>query len=161
MRRPSSALDDTDRAIIEQLQHDGRLPYTRLGQAVGLSEAAVRQRVQRLIDQGIMQVVAVTDPLSLGLRRMAMIGLCIEGDIGVITGKIAEFDDVDYVVVTAGRFDLLVEVVCTDRRALLDVTNRIRDLPGVVSTESFLYLELCKQQYDWGVGDQRDNGRER
>ena len=149
--RKAATLDDIDRAIIEQLQRDGRLPYTRLGQAVGLSEAAVRQRVQRLIDNGVMQVVAVTDPLSLGLRRMAMIGLRTEGDVSAITDKIGDFDDVDYVVETAGSFDILIEVVVEDDAALLELIGRLRSVAGVRSTESFIYLRLAKQTYAWGA----------
>jgi Lrp/AsnC family transcriptional regulator for asnA, asnC and gidA len=151
MRRESETLDDTDRAIIEQLQHDGRLPYTRLAAAVGLSEAAVRQRVQRLLDNGDMQVVAVTDPLSLGLRRMAMIGVRAEGDTTAIVGKLEAFNDIDYLVVTAGSFDVMCEVVAEDDAALLDLTNRIRSVPGVRSTETFIYLSLVKQTYSWGA----------
>jgi len=109
-RRNGQGLDDTDRAIIERLQHDGRLPYTRLASAVGLSEAAVRQRVQRLLDTGAMQVVAVTDPLSLGLRRMALIGVRAEGDTSVIAEALDSIAEIDYLVVTAGSFGLLYEV---------------------------------------------------
>jgi Lrp/AsnC family transcriptional regulator for asnA, asnC and gidA len=144
-------LDDTDRAIIEQLQRDGRLPYTRLASAVGLSEAAVRQRVQRLIDAGAMQVVAVTDPLSLGLRRMALIGLRVEGDTSAVAAELEAFADIDYLVVTAGSFDVLCEVVVEDDAALLSLTNRIRSVPGVRSTETFIYLNLVKQTYAWGA----------
>jgi Lrp/AsnC family transcriptional regulator, regulator for asnA, asnC and gidA len=151
VRRNGQGLDDTDRAIIEQLQQDGRLPYTRLASAVGLSEAAVRQRVQRLLDTGAMQVVAVTDPLSLGLRRMALIGVRAEGDTSVIAEALDSFDDIDYLVVTAGSFDLLCEVVVEDDAALLALTNRIRSVPGVRSTETFIYLSLMKQTYAWGA----------
>jgi Lrp/AsnC family transcriptional regulator, regulator for asnA, asnC and gidA len=151
MKRPSLPIDDTDRAIIEQLQADGRLPYTRLGAAVGLSEAAVRQRVQRLLDNGVMQVVAVTDPLSLGLRRVAMIGVRTEGDVVTIADKVAALDDAEYVVITAGSFDILTEVVAEDDERLLELTNRIRTIPGVRSTESFIYLRLAKQTYAWGA----------
>ena len=151
MKRAAAALDDIDRAIIEQLQEDGRLPYTRLGQAVGLSEAAVRQRVQRLVDSGVMQVVAVTDPLSLGLRRMAMIGLRTEGDVTSIAEKVCGLSDVDYVVVTAGSFDIMIEVVVEDDAALLELIGRVRGIPGVRSTESFIYLRLAKQTYAWGA----------
>jgi Lrp/AsnC family transcriptional regulator, regulator for asnA, asnC and gidA len=150
-RRPGARLDETDRAIIEHLQQDGRLPYTRLAAAVGLSEAAVRQRVQRLLDAGAMQVVAVTDPLSLGLRRMAMIGVRAEGDTGVIAEKLEAFDDIDYLVITAGSFDILCEVVVEDDAALLDLSNRMRSVPGVRSTETFIYLNLVKQTYSWGA----------
>jgi Lrp/AsnC family transcriptional regulator for asnA, asnC and gidA len=150
VRRPTP-LDDTDRAIIEQLQSDGRLPYTKLGAAVGLSEAAVRQRVQRLLDAGVMQVVAITDPLSLGLRRMAMVGVRCEGDLDIVAEKVAKLDNVEYVVVTAGSFDLLVEAVLTDDEELLEVVNRIRAVKGVRATETFVYLRLAKQTYAWGA----------
>src|SRR5215213_8286780 len=118
-------LDEVSKAIIDQLQQDGRRSYAAIGKVVGLSEAAVRQRVQRLIDNGVMQVVAVTDPLSLGLRRMAMIGLRTEGDVSAITDKIGDFDDVDYVVETAGSFDILIEVVVEDDAALLELIGRL------------------------------------
>src|SRR3954471_14136752 len=103
-------IDGVDKAIIEQLQQDGRLPYTKLGAAVGLSEAAVRQRVQRLLESGIMQVVAVPDPLSLGMRRMAMIGVRTEGDVNDVADHIAAIDEVEYMVISAGSFDFLIEV---------------------------------------------------
>jgi len=151
MRRNGPALDDVDRAIIEQLQQDGRMPYTKLGAAVGLSEAAVRQRVQRLLDGGVMQVVAVTDPLSLGLRRMALIGIRCEGDTTAISAQIAELSDVDYVVISAGSFDIMVEVVVGDDDRLLELVNSIRRVPGVRSTESFVYMRIVKQTYAWGA----------
>lgn len=151
MSLPPSPLDETDRAIIEHLQRDGRAPYTRLGAAVGLSEAAVRQRVQRLIDSGVMQVVAVTNPLSLGYRRMAMIGVRTEGPSDVIAERLQAMDDIDYLVVTAGSFDLMAEVVVSDDHSLLELINRIRAVPGVVGTESFIYLDLKKQTFTWGA----------
>ena len=151
MLRTHNALDDTDRAIIERLQADGRIPYTRLGAAVGLSEAAVRQRVQRLLDSGVMQVVAVTNPLSLGFRRMAMIGVRTEGPSDGIAAALQAMPDIDYLVVTAGSFDLMCEVVVSDDADLLDLTNRIRRVPGVVSTETFIYLDLVKQTFAWGA----------
>jgi Lrp/AsnC family transcriptional regulator for asnA, asnC and gidA len=151
MLRTHNALDDIDRAIIEQLQSDGRIPYTRLGSAVGLSEAAVRQRVQRLLDAGVMQVVAVTNPLSLGFRRMAMIGVRTEGPSDEIAQALQAMVDIDYLVVTAGSFDLMCEVVVSDDSDLLDLTNRIRRVPGVVSTETFIYLDLVKQTFAWGA----------
>ena len=149
--RAELPLDRFDRAIIEQLQGDGRMPYTKLAAAVGLSEAAVRQRVQRLIDSGVMQVVAVTDPLSLGLRRMALIGIRTEGDTITIADHLRDIDDIEYVVITAGSFDLLAEVVVPDDDRLLDLGNRIRAVPGVRSTETFIYLRLVKQTYAWGA----------
>jgi Lrp/AsnC family transcriptional regulator for asnA, asnC and gidA len=151
MDRTGTQLDTTDRAIIEQLQRDGRIPYTRLGAAVGLSEAAVRQRVQRLSDAGVMQVVAVTNPLSLGLRRMAMIGVRSAGPTDDIAKTLQAMTDIDYLVVTAGSFDFMCEVVVEDDGMLLNLTNRIRSVPGVLSTETFIYLDLVKQTFAWGA----------
>jgi Lrp/AsnC family transcriptional regulator for asnA, asnC and gidA len=146
------SLDDVSLAIIEQLQEDGRRPYAAIGKAVGLSEAAVRQRVQKLQDQGVMQIVAVTDPLTVGFLRQAMVGITVEGDLGGVADALSEIDEVDYVVITAGSFDLLVEIVCQDDEHLLEmISKRIRSLPGVRSTESFVYLKLRKQTYTWGT----------
>ena len=151
--RPSVAIDEIDKAIIRELQLDGRMPYAKLGPAVGLSQAAVRQRVQRLIELGVMQVVAVTDPLMLGFGLEAMVGVEVEGDIRAVAAKLAKVDEVSYVVVTSGRFDLLVEVVCRDNEQLLAVVNDVmRSLPGVRTTETFTYLHLEKQTYSWGTG---------
>ena len=145
-------LDDVSKAIIEELQQDGRRSYAAIGKVVGLSEAAVRQRVQRLIDHGVMQVVAVTDPLQLGFARQAMIGIRTRGELEEVADRIAELDEVDYVVVTAGSYDLLVEVVCESDEALLHVlAHKIRAIEDVVSTETFMYLKLRKQTYSWGV----------
>ena len=151
MKRDAPHVDEIDRAIIEQLQRDGRLLYTKLGAAVGLSEAAVRQRVQRLVDGGVMQVVAVTDPLSLGLRRMGLIGVRCQGDTTVVADRIGALDEVDYVVIAAGSFDILAEVVVGDDDGFLDLVNRIRRIKGVLSTECFVYLRIAKQTYEWGA----------
>jgi Lrp/AsnC family transcriptional regulator, regulator for asnA, asnC and gidA len=145
-------IDSVSKAIIEQLQEDGRRPYAAIGKAVGLSEAAVRQRVQKLLDQGVMQIVAVTDPLTVGFRRQAMVGIRVEGDVQPVADALAEMGEVEYVVVTAGSFDLLIEIVCEDDDHLLEmISKRIRALPGVRSTESFVYLKLRKQTYTWGT----------
>jgi len=150
--RTTVVLDDAAKGIIEQLQEDGRRPYATIGKAVGLSEAAVRQRVQRLQEAGVIQIVAVTDPLQVGFRRQAMIGIRADGDLDELAEQVASIPEVDYVVVTAGSFDVLVEVVCEDDEHLLDVLNRtIRSLPGVRSTETFVYLRLHKQLYNWGT----------
>ena len=151
-RTSATPLDDVSKAIIEQLQQDGRRPYAAIGKAVGLSEAAVRQRVQRLLDSGVMQIVAVTDPLVVGFPRAAMIGIRVEGDAEAVAEKLESFNEIDYVVLTAGSYDILVEVVCEDDDHLLDIINkRIRAIPGVVTTESFVYLKLRKQIYAWGT----------
>jgi Lrp/AsnC family transcriptional regulator for asnA, asnC and gidA len=151
-RSNGAVLDEVSKAIIEQLQEDGRRPYSAIGKAVGLSEAAVRQRVQRLLDSGVMQIVAVTDPLSVGFPRAAMIGVRVEGDMEEVADALETMPEVDYVVITAGSYDILVEVVCEDDDHLLDVINRrIRAIPGVRHTESFVYLKLRKQIYSWGT----------
>jgi Lrp/AsnC family transcriptional regulator for asnA, asnC and gidA len=154
-RRPAAApgvvLDSTAKLIIEQLQQDGRRSYAAIGKAVGLSEAAVRQRVQRLADTGVMQIVAVTDPLTLGFRRQAMIGIRCEGDLERVAAHLAVLDEIDYVVITAGSFDLLAEVVCEDDDHLLEILSRVRAVPAVTATETFVYLKLRKQTYSWGT----------
>jgi Lrp/AsnC family transcriptional regulator, regulator for asnA, asnC and gidA len=144
-------LDDTSKQIIEQLQSDGRRSYAAIGKAVGLSEAAVRQRVQRLHDAGVMQVVAVTDPLTLGFRRQAMIAVKSGGDLSTVADELAKIDEVDYVVITAGSFDLLLEVVCEDDDHLLSILGQVRAVPSVITTETFVYLKLRKQTYSWGT----------
>lgn len=146
------ALDHVSKQIIERLQEDGRQPYVTIAKAVGLSEAAVRQRVQRLLDSGVMQIVAVTDPMQVGFRRQAMIGVRVEGDIAPVAQALGELTEVIYVVTTAGSFDLLVEVVCEDDDHLLELLSaHIRTLSGVRSTETFVYLKLNKQHYNWGT----------
>lgn len=145
-------LDDVSKAIIEQLQSDGRRSYAEIGKAVGLSEAAVRQRVQKLTDSGVMQVVAVTDPMQLGFYRQAMVGLRVSGDTTVVAEALSTIAEVDYVVLTAGSFDILAEIVCENDDDLIELLNkRIRGIPGVLSTETFVYLKLQKQFYNWGT----------
>ena len=146
------ALDDINKQIIEHLQRDGRMSYATLAKTIGLSEAAVRQRVQRLLDGGLMQIVAVTDPLTLGFARQAMVGVKVTGDLRVVADQLAAIPEVDYVVISAGGFDLLAELVCTDDGHLLDLLNdKIRTVEGVAATETFMYLKLAKQTYAWGT----------
>ena len=151
-RATAAPLDEVSKAIIEQLQQDGRRPYATIAAAVGLSEAAVRQRVSRLVGSGVVQIVAVTDPLQVGFARQAMIGIKAEGNLDPVVDALSAMHEVDYVVITAGSFDILVEVVCEDDAHLLSLLNeRIRTIAGVRSTESFLYLKLSKQTYTWGT----------
>jgi Lrp/AsnC family transcriptional regulator for asnA, asnC and gidA len=146
------ALDDVNKQIIEHLQRDGRMSYAALAKVIGLSEAAVRQRVQRLLDGGLMQIVAVTDPLTLGFARQAMVGVKVNGDLRTVADELAAIPEVDYVVICAGGYDLLVELVCTDDEHLLTMLNdAIRTVPGVTATETFMYLKLAKQTYAWGT----------
>lgn len=157
--RPSSPssgsngpLDRVSRAIVEELQRDGRRTYGAIAEAVGLSEAAVRQRVQKMREAGIIQIVAVTDPLQVGFRSQAMVGIRADGDCRDIAERLSAVDDIDYVVLCSGSFDLLVELVCEDEDQLLDLLNGvIRKVPGVRETEVFFYLKLVKQTYTWGT----------
>ena len=144
-------LDDVSKQIVEQLQEDGRRSYAAIGKAVGLSEAAARQRVQRLVEAGVMQIVAVTDPLTLGFRRQTMIGIRCVGDLERVADLLADMAEIDYVVITAGSFDLLAEVVCEDDDQLLEIISRVRTIPSVTTTETFVYLKLRKQTYSWGT----------
>ncbi|MEY5144734.1 MAG: hypothetical protein RL745_95 [Actinomycetota bacterium] len=149
--RQQEGLDQTSRAIIEQLQQDGRRSYAAIGQAVGLSEAAVRQRVQRLTETGVMQIVAVTDPMQIGFNRMALIGICVNGDLQHAAQTVEQLGAVSYVVMTAGQYDLLAEVVCEDDEQLLEVLSAIRSIADVTRTETFVYLKVRKQIYSWGT----------
>jgi Lrp/AsnC family transcriptional regulator for asnA, asnC and gidA len=153
-------LDDIDRKIIAELQKDGRKPYTQMAPAVGLSEAAVRQRVQRLIDAGVMQIVAVTDPRVLGLSRQAMIGLKVEGDTRRVAEAVADMHEVEYVVLTAGAFDMIIEVVVEDDEHLLELLNeKIRKVDGVQTTETYIYLRVHKESYQWGTTSTNSSSR--
>jgi Lrp/AsnC family transcriptional regulator for asnA, asnC and gidA len=145
-------LDHVSKAIIDALQQDGRRSYSAIAGALGLSEGAVRQRVQKLMSTGVMQIVAVTDPTELGFGREAMIGICCSGDSLRVAERLTLIDAIDYVVLTAGRFDIVVEVVCEDDEHLLDILNsQIRSQPGVYLAETLVYLKTLKQQYNWGT----------
>jgi Lrp/AsnC family transcriptional regulator for asnA, asnC and gidA len=145
-------LDEVNKKIIEALQRDGRMSYAALAKVVGLSEAAVRQRMQRMLDSDVMQIVAVTDPLRLGFARQVMIGLRVQGDLRPVADALAALPEVDYVVICAGAYDLLAEMVCTDDDHLFTALNdKIRVIPGVTVTETFVYLKLAKQTYSWGT----------
>jgi Lrp/AsnC family transcriptional regulator for asnA, asnC and gidA len=145
------SLDAVDQALIEALQQNGREPFRRIAAEVGVSEATIRARYQRLCQDNILQVTGVTNPLGLGFEAQAMVGIRTSGAPEPVAEAIAQWDEAGYVVITAGQFDILVELVCSDRRQLLELTSRLRRLDGVLSTESFLYLELYKQLYDWGA----------
>ena len=148
--RPRS-LDPVDRGIIEALQENGRTAFRAVASRVGVAEATVRSRYARLVEDGILQVTGVTNPLGLGFEAMAMLGLKTTGNPEPVADTLSGWEETSYVVVTAGRFDVLVEVICTDRRHLLELTSRIRAVDGVVTTETFLYLDLAKQVFGWGT----------
>ena len=152
-RGPISApprIDSLDQGIIEALQANGRESFRAIAARLGVSEATIRARYSRLCNEDILQVVGVTNPLGLGFEQ-ALIGVKTQGAPEPVADEIASWIEADYVVVTAGQYDLVVEVVATDRRELLELTNRMRALDGVVSTETFLYLQMVKQLYDWGT----------
>lgn len=149
---PRRTLDATDKSIIAELQVDGRVSYAAIAKRIELSEAAVRQRVQKLLDDGVVQIVGVTDPTVMGFQRWAMVGIVVEGDVRAVSEALVAVAAIDYVVLTAGSFDILVEVVAEDDEQLLSLLNdTIRAVPGVRSTETFLYLRLAKQTYTWGA----------
>ena len=146
-----NGLDSLDRKIITRLQRDGRRAYGAIAEEIGLSEAAVRRRVQRLKDSGVMQIVAITDPLQLGYGREALIGIRVHGDVRLVADKVAAIDEANYVVMTAGSFDIIAEVLAKDDTDLVHLLNdSIRSIPGVTEVETFLYLKLAKQTYAWG-----------
>jgi Lrp/AsnC family transcriptional regulator for asnA, asnC and gidA len=152
IRDTRGGLDRVSKRIIEQLQEDGRRSYAAIGRAVGLSEAATRQRVQRLIDEGVIQIAAITDAAAVGFDRMALIGVNVEGDIRAVAEKLAGLEEADYVVICAGQFDLLVELICADDAHLLrTIDASVRTIPGVRSTETFVYLKVAKENYQWGT----------
>jgi Lrp/AsnC family transcriptional regulator for asnA, asnC and gidA len=143
--------DDLDRRIIEALQENGRTPFLKLADALGVSEGTIRSRYHRLCDADMLQVVGVTNPLRLGFDSSALIGIKVAGSPIDVAGAIAGWEEASYVVVTAGQFDVVVELICTDRLHLMEVVSRIRELDEVVSSETFVYLALVKQLYNWGV----------
>lgn len=148
----TTELDDIDKAIIRQLQVDGRMPYSQLSTVTGLSEAATRQRVNRLVDRGVMSIVAVTDPSMLGYGFQAMLGITVDAEASAIAEKLAQIDELEYVVITTGRYNLLAEVVCTDAEHLLRVIDHdVRGVDGVKSVETLTYLRIVKESYDWGT----------
>jgi Lrp/AsnC family transcriptional regulator, regulator for asnA, asnC and gidA len=148
----SPPLDDVSKQLVEELQQDGRRSYADLAKSVGLSEAAVRQRVRRLLDEGVMQIVAVTDPATVGFSRQAMVGIKAQGDLRGIAKKLSSLPELEYVVLCAGSFDILVELVCEDDERLLSLLDEsIRSIEGVRETETFIYLRLVKQTYAWGT----------
>jgi Lrp/AsnC family transcriptional regulator for asnA, asnC and gidA len=151
MTAENGRLDDTDKAIIAHLQDDGRMPFSNLGPAVGLSPAAVRQRVLHLISEGFMQIVAVTDPTTVGFTVQALVGIKVKGDLDVSASALAEIAEVDYVVIVTGRFDIIIELVVEDTEKLLELMNQIRRIDSIAATEVFNFLRLEKQTYNWGT----------
>ncbi len=148
----ATVIDDIDRELIQLLQADGRTSYSQLARVVGLSDAAARQRVNRLTAEGIINIVAVTDPIKMGLEFQGLLGIRVTGDVRKVAGDIGAFDDAVYIVITAGRYDLIAEIVTRHRASFVDLCNSVRLLPGVDTVEVLPYMEITKETYDWGVG---------
>lgn len=147
-------LDEIDRILLRELQQDGRASYTALSEATGLSAPAVRQRVQRLRDEGVVQIVGVTDPMALGLPAMALVGVRTDGDVHAVADRISALPGVIYVVLTAGSFDLFVEIVCKEPAELLAVLNdHIKRVEGVTRAEAFTYFGIHTHRFAWPLGD--------
>lgn len=146
-----TTIDDTDRAIIALLQQDGRMAFTQIAAEVGLTEGAIRRRVQRLTDSGRIQIVAVADPVALSDRRVAMITLRINGDAERTARWLAKLPEVEYLVATAGRFDLMGEVMVDDDEHLMRVLSKLRARPDIVEAEALPCLKLFKQSFAWGA----------
>lgn len=144
-------LDAKDLQIIAALQINGRANFAELANGIDLSQAAIRLRVNRLLESGVLDIVAITDPLSIGFTVQALIGLTVDGDIEALSAEVGSREYAVYVVLTAGRFDLLVEVLCADNDHLLEVMSDLRALEGVSSLEAHTYLRLTKQTYAWGM----------
>ena len=151
IRTSPPPLDEANRGIIEILQRDGRSGFSAIGRELGLSETAVRTRVHRLMDAGVLDVVAVTNPLKLGFDVMALVGVQAQADLDRVAREVSAWRETSYVVITSGSFDLVVEVVCEDNRHLLDIVQRMREIDGVKSTETFMYLDMVKMTYAWGT----------
>ena len=152
IRDTRGGLDQLSKRIIEQLQEDGRRSYAAIARAVGLSEAATRQRVQKLIDERVIQIAAVTDAAAVGFHRMALLGITVEGEIRSVADKLSGLPEAEYVVICAGQFDVLVELICEDDAHLLrTIDESVRTIPGIRSTEAFVYLQVAKETYQWGT----------
>jgi Lrp/AsnC family transcriptional regulator, regulator for asnA, asnC and gidA len=151
MNAPAVKLDPVNRRIIEILQREGRCPFTVIARELGISEAAVRARVRRLTEAGVLDVVAVTNPLMLGFEVMALVGVQANSDIQAVAHTVSDWPETSYIVITSGSYDLLVEVVCEHNRHLLETVQRLREIDGVKSTETFMYLDMVKMTYAWGT----------
>ena len=146
-------LDDLDRRLMEVLQADGRRPFTEIATAFGVPESTIRARYKAMVDRGMLKVMAVADPLKVGYPLMAMIGVrCTPAALLSTAAALEALPEVSYCVIVAGAYDLLIEVVCQDNDALLAfLTDRLRAIEGVLETETFVYLRILKQNYEWGT----------
>lgn len=142
-------LDDVDRGIIDALKEDGRMSFAEVARRLDVSAGMVRQRYLDLAEKGILQVVAVTNPTLMGYNTMALVGVRVDGNrLREISRQMAAFEEVVYLVLCTGTFDILVEVACRDNAHLLQfLTEHLRAIEGVVHTETIIYLEIVKETY--------------
>lgn len=151
--------DSIDRELVVALQHDGRATYARLAAVVGMSQAGVRARVQRLLDSGALQIAAVADPFAFGFSVTALLGITFTGDLAVLAATVAAMEQVHFVAVTAGRYDCIAEVVCLDTADMLTLVNDgVRAIAGVRDVEIITYLKVCKQWQPEYVRSRADRG---
>src|SRR5512145_2223446 len=146
---PSSQTDEIDLQIIEALQKDGRVAFAQIAEQLNVSPGMIRQRYNRLVEEGYLKVVAITNPLRMGYRTMAMIGIRAEGSkLLEVAEKISKLDEVVYMIISSGRFDVFAEVVCRDHEDLLRfITEKLSTIDGVRESESFMHLKIIKEVY--------------
>lgn len=150
-----SHLDETDRAIIAQLQYDGRMSFTDIATELGISEGTVRRRVKNLTESGVLQIVAIMEPQLLGWNAAGMIGVTVQaGQIEAVANQIAQFPEVSYLFMASGEFDLFVEVFCKDREHFVSFLNqKLHQVAGVQRTQTFMILKMYKLSYRWGEAE--------
>jgi len=146
---PVQSLDEIDRQIIEALQKDGRVAFAQIAEQLNVSPGMIRLRYNRLVEQGYLKVVAITNPLRMGFTTMSMIGIRADGSkLLEVAEKISKFDEVIYMIVSSGRFDIFAEVVCRDHEDLLRfITEKLSTVDGVRESESFMHLKIIKEVY--------------
>lgn len=150
-RRRGTQIDELDLGILAELQEDGRRPFKHIAQDLGVSEGAVRQRVTRMKDAGILHIVANVSSNALGLRLVATALIKVTGEVTPVADRLAECPEIEYIVITGGAFDIMAELVCEDTDELLEVLNtKVRPLAGVVSVDLLMHLDLHKWEFDWG-----------
>lgn len=147
----SDRVDELDKQLIALLQVNGRMSYADLSRETGISDAAARTRVQRLLRDGVFQIVAVTDPLQLGFAHEALVAIQVTADPEAVADRLAEIDEVDFVVLVTGSFDILLEIVSPGEEEFLAVMRMIRNVAGEATIRVLPYLKTWKQEYAWGV----------
>ena len=144
-------MDDLDKLILHTLQEDGRTPFTQIAKQAGVSETTIRTRYRNLIEEGIIRSVGIVDPYTLGFQAPALVGATVEpGTVDQVARAIAEIPEVSYLVMTLGRFDLMIEVFCRDLPHFTQLlTEQIQGIPGVASTETLMIARSYKLSYRW------------